>query len=126
MLSEQKIKRLSEEFEEKTPQEIIEWAETRFSQNIAMSSSFQTQSVPLLHMASRIIPNLPIFFIDTGYHFWETLMFREQIAQDWSLNIIDLNRDPRWDVYARQRIRTLPLEDPDLCCYIHKVHPMQT
>ncbi|MBL8050617.1 MAG: hypothetical protein JNM46_05290, partial [Anaerolineales bacterium] len=66
MLSVQKVKRLSEEFEEKTPQEIIEWAETRFSQNIAMSSSFQTQSMPLLHMATRIVPDLPIFFIDTG------------------------------------------------------------
>ncbi|HCB02600.1 MAG TPA: phosphoadenylyl-sulfate reductase [Anaerolineae bacterium] len=126
MLSAQKVKRLSEEFETKTPQEIIEWAETRFLQNIAMSSSFQTQSMPLLHMASRLIPNLPIFFIDTGYHFWETLMFREQIARDWNLNIVDLYRDHRWDAYARQRTRTLPLEDADLCCFIHKVHPMQT
>lgn len=126
MLSEQRVKRLSEEFEEKAPQEIIEWAETRFSQNIAMSSSFQTQSMPLLHIASRIIPNLPIFFIDTGYHFWETLMFREQIAREWDLNIVDLYRDHRWDGYARQRTRTLPVEDPDLCCYIHKVQPMQT
>lgn len=126
MLSAQRIKRLSEEFETKTPQEIIEWAETRFSQNLAMSSSFQTQSMPLLHMASRIIPNLPIFFIDTGYHFWETLIFREQIAREWNLNIVDLYRDHRWDAYARQRTRTLPIEDPNLCCYMHKVQPMQT
>lgn len=126
MLSEQKVKNLAEEFEEKTPQEILEWAETRFSQTLAMSSSFQTQSMPLLHMATRLIPNLPIFFIDTGYHFWETLMFREQIAREWNLNIVDLYRNHRWDEYARQRTRSLPIEDADLCCYIHKVQPMQS
>src|SRR5690606_15495201 len=49
-----------------------------------------------------------------------------QIAREWNLNIVDLYRDHRWDAYARQRTRTLPLEDPDLCCYIHKVNPMQT
>jgi len=125
MLSVQKIKRLSEEFETKTPQEIIEWAVNRFSPEIAMSSSFQTQSMPLLHMATRIQPDLPVFFIDTGYHFWETLMFREQIAAEWNLKIVDLYRDRRWDLFALQHTRSLPLEDPNLCCYMHKVQPMQ-
>jgi len=41
------------------------------------------------------------------------------------LNIIDLYRDSRWDVFARQRMRSLPMEDPNLCCYMHKVQPMQ-
>ena len=52
-------------------------------------------------------------------------MFREQIAAEWGLNIIDLYRDSRWDIFARQNTRTLPLEDPNLCCYLHKVQPMQ-
>ncbi len=79
----------------------------------------------LLYMATRIIPDLPILFLDTGYHFWDTLMFREKIAHEWNLNIIDLRRAPHWDSYMRQKARTLPLEDPDLCCYLHKVQPMQ-
>jgi len=41
------------------------------------------------------------------------------------LNVLDLYRDPRWDVFARQQTRLLPLDDPDLCCFIHKVQPMQ-
>jgi phosphoadenylyl-sulfate reductase (thioredoxin) len=41
------------------------------------------------------------------------------------LNVIDLYRDTRWDVFVRQNVRTLPLEDPNLCCYLHKVLPMQ-
>lgn len=52
-------------------------------------------------------------------------MFREQLASEWDLNVIDLYRDPRWDVFVLQNIRTLPIEDPNLCCYLHKVQPMQ-
>ncbi|HVN15423.1 MAG TPA: phosphoadenylyl-sulfate reductase, partial [Anaerolineales bacterium] len=113
------------EFETKTPQEIIKWAVDSFWPEIALSSSFQTQSMPLLHMATRIQPNLLIYFLDTGYHFWETLMFREEIAHKWMLNVLDLYRDSRWDVFVRQNVRALPTDDPDLCCYLHKVMPMQ-
>lgn len=126
MLSAHKIEKYSKEFETKTPQEIIEWASDRFAPFIAMSSSFQTQSMPLLHMATRIIPDLNVLFIDTGYHFWDTLMFREKIEHEWNLKIIDLRRLPHWDVFVRQHARTLPIEDPNLCCYLHKVQPMQS
>ena len=125
MLSVEKIQKYSQEFETRTPQEIIEWAVDRFSPYLAMSSSFQTQSMPLLHMVSQIAPGLPVFFIDTGYHFWDTLMFREKIAFDWNLNIVDLHRLPHWDSFMRQNARSLPVEDPNLCCYLHKVQPMQ-
>jgi len=126
MLTPLEIDKLSNEFETKTPQEIIAWAIDTFWPQIVLSSSFQTQSVPLLHMASRIRRDLLIFFLDTGYHFWETLIFREQLASEWQLNILDLYRNTRWDDFARERTRRLPLEDPNLCCFIHKVQPMQT
>lgn len=125
LLSAYKLEKFSQEFETKTPQEIIEWAVDRYSPYIAMSSSFQTQSMPLLHIMSQTAPDMPIFFIDTGYHFWETLMFRERLAEEWHLNIVDLYRDARWDVFVHQRMRSLPLEDPNLCCFMHKVQPMQ-
>lgn len=125
MLSQAEIEQLSQEFEAKTPREIIMWAIDAFWPELALSSSFQTQSMVLLHMATRIKRDLPIYFLDTGYHFWETLTFREKITHEWMLNVIDLYRDSRWDAFARQNVRTLPLEDPDLCCYLHKVMPMQ-
>jgi phosphoadenosine phosphosulfate reductase len=125
MLSKDEIERLSQEFETKTPQQIIQWAVDEFWPQVALSSSFQTQSVPLLHMASLIRRDILIFFLDTGYHFWETLMFQEQLASHWQLNVLSLYRDTRWDEFARERIRSLPVEDPNLCCFIHKVQPMQ-
>lgn len=125
MLPLEQIEKLSADFETKTPQEIIQWAVDTFSPEIAMSSSFQTQSMPLLHMVASIKRDTRVYFIDTGYHFWETLMFREYIALEWDLNVVDLYRNSRWDVFVRQHTRTLPLEDPNLCCYLHKVQPMQ-
>jgi len=125
MLDKEQVFALSEEFESKTPQEILAWAIGEFWPQIAMSSSFQTQSMPLLHMATSIRRDLLVFFLDTGYHFWDTLTFRERVASEWKLNMLDLYRDSRWDVFAHQHTRTLPSDDPDLCCYLHKVQPMQ-
>lgn len=125
MFSAEEIAKLSDEFETKTPQEIIQWAVAAFWPEVGMSSSFQTQSMPLLHMVLQIKRSVPVFFLDTGYHFWETLTFREWLASEWHINVIDLYRDSRWDVFVKQHIRTLPFEDPNLCCYLHKVQPMQ-
>jgi len=125
MFSVEEIEQLSQEFESKTPQQIIKWAVDTYWPQIALSSSFQTQSVPLLHMASQIRRDILIFFLDTGYHFWETALFREQLASHWHLNILDVYRNTRWDEFARGRTRSLPGDDPNLCCYIHKVEPMQ-
>ena len=52
-------------------------------------------------------------------------MFREQLSSHWQLNVLDLYRDARWDVFMRQQVRSLPVNDPNLCCFIHKVQPMQ-
>jgi phosphoadenosine phosphosulfate reductase len=125
MLAAAELEKLSQEFETRTPQEILHWAVSQFWPEIALSSSFQTQSLPLLHMVMRVRRGIPVFFLDTGYHFWETLMFRERIASEWRINVIDLYRESRWDAFARQHTRSLPLEDPNLCCYLHKVQPMQ-
>lgn len=125
MFSPEEIERLANEFETQSPQEILRWAIEQFAPDIALSSSFQTESMPLLHMATQIMPDIRILFLDTGYHFWETLIFREQLQQQLGLSVVDLYRDSRWDVFARQRVRSLPLEDPNLCCFIHKVQPMQ-
>ena len=125
MFSKEEIATLSAQFETKSPQEIVRWAVNEFAPEIAISTSFQTQSMPLLHIATRVKPDIKIFFLDTGYHFWDTLIFREQIQHEWNLNVIDLYRDSRWDHFARQNTRILPMQDPNLCCYIHKVQPMQ-
>ena len=125
MSSPEEIENLSASFEEKSPQEIVAWAIAAFPSDIALSSSFQTDSVPLLHIVIQLKPDIPIFFLETGFHFWETLLFREQLQHLWQLNTADLRREERWRTFLHRFGRDLPSQFPDLCCFIHKVQPMQ-
>lgn len=120
-----RIAELTHKFEDSSPQQIITWAVEMFAPAIAMSSSFQTQSVPLLHMAKRIYPEMRIYFLNTGYHFWDSLMFRERLQSELGLNVVDLYRDQRWANFHERFGRDLPQYDPNLCRFIHKVQPMQ-
>lgn len=123
--SQAELDRLASGMESQTPQQIITWAVETFSPQIAVSSSFQTQSVPLLHMVSRIDPEMLIFFLDTGFHFWETLIFREQLQRELGLRIQNLYVDRQWKNFLDRFGRNLYDQDPDLCCYLRKVQPMQ-
>ncbi len=124
-LTPQEIEEKNIEFESATPQEILRWTMDTFCPNLAMSSSFQTQSVPLLHMVNAIQPKMRIYFLDTGMHFWDTLFFREHLEQIWGLNIVDLYPDEKWRTVLRYFGTEMPETDPNLCCYIRKVQPMQ-
>jgi phosphoadenosine phosphosulfate reductase len=124
-INQEQAEILSTEFEHKTPQEILIWAIESFSPDIGLSSSFQTQSIPLLHMISQIAPETRVYFMNTGYHFWDTLIFREQIQRVWGLNVIDLHPDDTWQVFMRRFGKDLYVTDADLCCYVRKVQPMQ-
>lgn len=117
--------RLCAAFETRAPQEILAWAVETFAPRLALTSSFQSQSLPLLHMLAQIAPQTPVFFLDTGLHFWETLLFREEIQRTLGLNVQDLRPASAWQPFLQRFGRDLPREDPDLCCFIRKVQPVQ-
>lgn len=124
-LDPKEIERLAQEFENAAPQTIIAWGIENFWPDIALSSSFQTHSLPLLHMAIQIRRDIRILFLETGMHFWETLFFREALEMKWNLNVVDLRPDDRWNHFLQMHWRELPHQDPNLCCYLRKVQPMQ-
>ncbi len=119
------LQRLNREFEHAPPHEIIAWAVETFWPDIAMSSSFQTQSLPLLHIVAQVAPQLPIIFLDTGYHFPETLAFRDHIVREWGLNLRVVRSNMPRAEFVRRYGADLYRRDPDLCCYINKVEPMR-
>ncbi len=91
---------------------------------IYLSSSFQTQSVPLLHILSVTFPEIPVLFIDTGFLFAETYEFKNQLERDLGLNVITVRS--RRD-YAQQRTESglfLYSESVDHCCQVNKVEPV--
>lgn len=124
-LSETEISQLSVRFENLSTEAILKWAWDTFRENAVVSSSFQTQSIPLLHIISQTCPKLPIVFIDTGFHFPETLAFRDELQSRYGLNIIVVRPSISKSQLFQQHGEGLYRRDPDLCCYINKVEPMQ-
>ena len=111
-------------FETATPQDVLQWAWHTFGPNIAATSSFQSQSLPLLHMIATTTPAMPVFFLDTGFHFPETLAFRDQLMREWGLQVVSLTAAMGHEQFSR-RHGQLYRSDPDLCCYINKVAPLK-
>ena len=110
--------------EEQSAADVLRWAWTNFSPRVAASSSFQTQSMPLLHLISRVCPEMPILFLDTGFHFPETLAFRDIVRRTLGLRIEVLTSEVGHDRFKKthgQLYRTTP----DHCCFLNKVEPMR-
>ncbi|MBN1965647.1 MAG: phosphoadenylyl-sulfate reductase [Anaerolineae bacterium] len=112
-------------FADAPPEAILRWTWETFGERAAASSSFQTQSVPLLHLIGQVCPGLPVIFLDTGFHFAETLAFRDDLIARFGLNVVVVRRQPGQTGALHLSGDPLYRTDPDLCCYINKVEPMQ-
>ena len=89
------------------------------------SSSFQTHSVPMLHALQRIAPEVPIYFLDTGFHFAETLAYRDRIAAWLGVQVHSL-RSPITKLQQRDALGQFWFtSDPDYCCYLNKTLPLE-
>ena len=88
-----------------------------------VTSSFQTECVVLVHMIAAQRPDIPVLFLETGYHFPETLAYRDKVSQDWKLNLINLQaKQSVADQEAQFGI--LNKTEPNKCCQLRKVEPL--
>ncbi|MBK9103508.1 MAG: phosphoadenylyl-sulfate reductase [Saprospiraceae bacterium] len=90
-----------------------------------VSSSFQSHSLPLLHIISRFQPETPVYFLNTGFHFPETMAFRHVIADLMGLNIIDVSSPVSKAGQRDESGKFFFFNNPDHCCYLNKVLPME-
>lgn len=88
------------------------------------SSSFQTHSTVMLHIISGIDKSIPIYFVDTGYHFPETHTYKEQIAELFGLTVINLRSITPKNLQRDASGNLLFTSDPDYCCYLNKTQPI--
>ncbi|MBN8704957.1 MAG: phosphoadenylyl-sulfate reductase [Bacteroidetes bacterium] len=105
-------------------QRVTKIAEHFNSSRLAISSSFGTFSAGFLHLVTKIYPEIPVLFLDTGFHFEETLKFRDEVTELLGLNLINLKPA----VSKSQLFSELGAEpfksNPDRCCQVNKVDPM--
>lgn len=89
------------------------------------TSSFQTHSLVLLHMISRVNKDIPVYFINTGYHFPETVAFAEQICGLLELKLVRLNSLVPKHQQRDDQGNLLFTSDPDYCCFLNKTQPLE-
>lgn len=77
----------------------------------------------MLHIISEVAPSLPVFFLDTGFHFTETLKYRDQLVETLKLNLNIIKPEIGHNTFKRVH-GELYRQDPDMCCFINKVEPL--
>lgn len=115
------IKTLSEQYAKYDQRKRLE-AVFRDFERVLITSSFGTTSAILLHMLAKIKPEHPVYFIDTGYLFRGTHMYKDQLASLWNLNVVSIH--PKRNEHDFTRVDYTWMYEPDSCCFVNKVMPL--
>jgi phosphoadenosine phosphosulfate reductase len=105
------------------PQEILRWAITRFGQRFVIASSMEDGV--LAHMAAQIQPDVRVVFLDTGYHFAETVGTADAIETTTPIQLLRVRPDQTVAEQDATYGKDLFARDPDLCCRLRKVLPLR-
>jgi phosphoadenosine phosphosulfate reductase len=111
-----------QELEGAHPTAVLRWAAETFGDRFAITSSMG--DAVLTSLAAEAAPGIQVIFLDTGYHFPQTLQTRDRVAAELPVEVISVK--PRLTV-AEQNVKygqSLYSRDPDLCCSMRKVEPL--
>jgi phosphoadenosine phosphosulfate reductase len=118
------VSHVGAELELAPAEHIIEWAVATFGERFCVTSSMG--DAVLAHLASTVAPGLDVVFLDTGYHFVETIGTRDAVEATLPVKLITIS--PLQDVAEQDAEygKDLFARDPDLCCKLRKVQPLAT
>jgi phosphoadenosine phosphosulfate reductase len=93
------------------------------AEEVCFTSSFQTEDMVVLHILRRHLPDVPVIFLETGYHFKALIEYRDRIVDEWGLNLI--NAMPKTTLAEHEgQFGLLHIVEPTKCCAIRKVEPL--
>lgn len=107
-----------------SPEERLAFAAEKFGEDLLFTSSFGAQSGVLLHLWSVVCRHLPVTFIDTGFLFDETLLYRDALAAKLGLNVRVLRPDVPRATFVADYGDDIQKKDPDFCCGVNKIAPI--
>src|SRR6188508_1681692 len=101
---------------------IVEWAAATFGERFCVTSSMG--DAVLTDVVSKVVPGIDVLFLDTGYHFVETIGTRDAVEATMPVNLISIT--PVQSVAEQDAAygKDLYKTDPDLCCKLRKVEPL--
>jgi len=91
--------------------------------SVCMTSSFQTEDMVVLHILRRYLADVPVIFLETGYHFKELIAYRDRMVGEWGLNLV--NAMPSLSLKEHEaQFGLLHIVEPAECCRMRKVEPL--
>lgn len=109
------LAQIARSFESRPASAIVAWAHDRFGSGLVLAASFQ--DCVLVDIVSRTVPDVEVAFLDTQYHFAETLWYVEQVRARYDLDLRVIRPERELD--------DLWHNDPDACCRVRKIEPMR-
>lgn len=91
--------------------------------SVCFTSSFQTEDMVVLDMLRKHLPDVPVIFLETGYHFKEVLAYRDRMTTEWGLNLVNAMPLTTLEEHEKQ-FGLLYIVQPTQCCQIRKVEPL--
>jgi len=117
----EELQRCSGELETATPQEILRWAADRFAPRFTMATAFGPEGMVLIHMLAEIAPETPLFNLETGYQFKETLELREEVFRRYGIQVELKRPELTVEQYEAKHGGPLYRTNPDQCCFDRKI-----
>jgi phosphoadenosine phosphosulfate reductase len=119
------LKAESQKLETASPQEIIGWAVKNYFPKLTMATAFGPEGLVIIHMLAQIEPRTPVFNLDTGYQFKETLELRDEVARRYGIEV-EL-KQPATMVAEYEAANGGPVysHSPDRCCQERKITVLQ-
>ena len=117
------VSHVGAELELAPAEHIIEWAVATFGDRFCVTSSMG--DAVLAHLVSQVAPGTHVVFLDTGYHFAETLGTRDAVAATLPLEVVTVKREQTVAEQDATYGKDLYKTDPDLCCKLRKVQPLE-
>jgi phosphoadenosine phosphosulfate reductase len=111
--------------ERASAEERLAFAVDRYGSKLLFTSSFGAGSGVLLHLWSRVAPQLPVVFVDTGFLFAETLAYRDELVEHLGLRLLVVRPRIARGPFLAQHGEDIQRRDPDLCCAHNKVDPLE-
>ncbi|MCP4890833.1 MAG: phosphoadenylyl-sulfate reductase [Planctomycetaceae bacterium] len=120
------LERESQKLESASPQQILSWAVDRFAPKFTMATAFGPEGMTLIHMLSEVAPETPIFNLETGYQFAETLELRERVAKRYGIKVEFKYPDTTVEQYEAANGGPVYQTDPNRCCFDRKLRVLHT
>src|ERR1700726_1387998 len=118
------VERIADVVENLPPEQALEVVlQANPGARVCLTSSFQAEDMAVAHLLRSRIPDVPVLFLEAGYHFPATYAYRDRMTKEWSLNLVNVMPE-RTVAEQESAFGILYVSEPSRCCQLRKVEPL--